>query len=131
MKAGVEHRVPLSDAAIRVLETVKPLKASDESFVFLGGKTDKPLSDVAVSKALANVADSVTVHGLRSAFRDWAAENTAFPREVCEAALAHSNRDKVEAAYRRSDLFAQRAKLMDDWAEFCSPSSIEAKQAAE
>jgi integrase len=73
---------------------------------------------VAVSKALAAVADGVTVHGFRSTFRDWAAEATAYPREVAEAALAHTNRDKVEAAYRRSDLFEQRARLMREWAKF-------------
>jgi integrase len=131
MKAAVEHRVPLSDAAIDVLETMKAVKATDDSFVFPGGKKDKRLSDVAVSKALANVANDVTVHGMRSTFRDWAAECTAFPREVCEGALAHSNKDKVEAAYRRSDLLAQRAKLMQGWADFCTAPPAEKAEAAE
>jgi integrase len=75
---------------------------------------------VAVSKALAGVAAGVTVHGMRSTFRDWAAESTAYPREVAEGALAHTNRDKVEAAYRRSDLFDQRARMMAQWAAFCT-----------
>jgi integrase len=120
MKAAQEHRVPLSDAALAILNTVAPLKSADNGLVFPGGKKGKPLSDVAVSKALAAVADGVTVHGMRSTFRDWAAESTAYPREVAEAALAHTNRDKVEAAYRRSDLFDQRARLMRDWAAFCT-----------
>jgi integrase len=76
---------------------------------------------VALSKALAAVADGFTVHGMRSTFRDWAAERAPnYPREVAEAALAHTNGDKVEAAYRRSDLFEQRARLMRDWAKYCT-----------
>jgi integrase len=118
MKAGQLHRVPLSEAALEVLKILQPLKAGDDALVFPGGRKGKPLSDVAVSKALAAVADGVTVHGFRSTFRDWAAEATAYPREVAEAALAHTNRDKVEAAYRRSDLFEQRARLMREWAKF-------------
>jgi integrase len=120
MKAKLEHRVPLSDAALNVLKIVLPLKNADDGLVFQGGRKGKPLSDVAVSKALAAVADNVTVHGMRSTFRDWCAESTSYPREVAEAALAHSNRDKVEAAYRRSDLFDQRARLMTQWGEFCT-----------
>ncbi len=120
MKAAQEHRVPLSDAALAILKVVEPLKNAPDGLVFPGGRRDKPLSDVAVSKALAAVADGFTVHGMRSTFRDWAAERTNFPREVAEAALAHTNRDKVEAAYRRSDLFEQRARLMREWAKFCT-----------
>ena len=120
MKAAAEHRVPLSDAAVAILKAVAPLQTADDGLVFHGGRKDKPLSDVAVSKALAAVSDGVTVHGMRSSFRDWAAERTSYPREVAEAALAHANRDKVEAAYRRSDLFEQRARLMRDWATFCT-----------
>jgi integrase len=119
MKAAQEHRVPLSDAALAILAAVAPLKSAADSLVFQGGRKGKPLSDVAVSKALASVADGVTVHGMRSTFRDWAAESTNYPREVAEAALAHTNRDKVEAAYRRSDLFEQRTRLMREWAAFC------------
>ena len=120
MKAAQEHRVPLSAAALAILQTVAPLERQDDGFVFPGGRQDKPLSDVAVSKTLAAVANAVTVHGMRSTFRDWVAENTNYPREVAEAALAHTNRDKVEAAYRRSDLFEQRVRLMRDWAEYCT-----------
>ena len=120
MKAKIEHRVPISDAALELLKVMQPLKGADDELVFPGGRRGQPLSDVAVSKALAAVADGFTVHGMRSTFRDWAAESTNFPREVAEAALAHTNRDKVEAAYRRSDLFEQRARLMREWAAFCS-----------
>ncbi len=123
MKAKVEHRVPLSDAALDVLKIVLPLKSADDGLVFQGGRKGQPLSDVAVSKALAAVAAGVTVHGMRSAFRDWAAERTAYAREVAEAALAHTNRDRVEAAYRRSDLFDLRARLMRDWAAFCTSTN--------
>jgi len=130
MKAKVEHRVPLSDAALDVLKIVLPLKAADDGLVFQGGRKGQPLSDVAVSKALAAVADGVTVHGMRSAFRDWAAELTAYPREVAEAALAHANCDKVEAAYRRSDLFDVRTRLMRDWADFCSAPVVKGGEVA-
>jgi integrase len=130
MKAGQEHRVPLSDAALAILKAVAPLKSAPDGLVFPGGRKGKPLSDVAVSKALAAVAEGATVHGMRSSFRDWAAENTSYPREVAEAALAHTNRDKVEAAYRRSDLFDQRARLMMQWAAYCTcPAGKSAKVA--
>jgi integrase len=112
MKAKVEHRVPLSDTALAILNPLKPLQTAPDGLVFPGGRKASPLSDVAVSKALAAVAANVTVHGMRSTFRDWCAESTSYPREVAEAALAHTNRDKVEAAYRRSDFFDQRARLM-------------------
>jgi integrase len=119
MKAGQVHRVPLSDAALEILKQLLPLKKEPDSLVFPGGKKARPLSDVAVSKALAAAADGVTVHGMRSAFRDWAAEATIYPREVAEVALAHRNPDRVEAVYRRSDLFDQRARMMGDWAVYC------------
>jgi integrase len=120
MKAGVEHRVPLSAAALAVLEAVKPSRDADDGLVFQGGRKGKPLSDVALSKALAAVAHGVTVHGCRSTFRDWAAESTNFPREIAEAALAHTNKDKVEAAYLRGDHFEKRARMMDAWAVHCT-----------
>ncbi len=120
MKAGLDHRVPLSAAAVAILKTMKPLKTAGNGLVFPGGKKSQPLSDVAVSKALAAVADGVTVHGMRSTFRDWCAESTNYAREVAEAALAHSNPDKTEAAYQRSDLLEKRARLMNDWAKHCT-----------
>jgi integrase len=121
MKAGREHRVPLSDAAVAVLRRVILLRDREHGdFVFPGGRSGRPLSDVAVSKA-AKVAggDDATVHGFRSTFRDWCAEATGYPREVAEAALAHVVRDKTEAAYQRGDFFDKRRKLMAEWATFC------------
>ncbi len=118
MKAAKEHRVPLCDAAIDILKEVAPLRAEQRGdLLFPGQKAGKPLSDVAVSKALHIAAGTkaVTIHGLRSTFRDWAAEETDYPREVAEMALAHTIGDKVEAAYRRGDLFAKRRQMMDDW----------------
>lgn len=119
MKAGQAHRVPLSDAALAILKQLLPLKKEPDDLVFPGGKKKRPLSDVAVSKALGAVVDGVTVHGMRSAFRDWAAEASTYPREVAEVALAHRNPDRVEAAYRRSDLFEQRTRMMGDWESYC------------
>ncbi len=123
MKAGKEHRVPLSKAAVAVLTEMQKAKPDyrPNHFVFRGGRTGEPLSDMALLKTLERMGrDDLTVHGFRSTFRDWAAEQTNFPREVCEHALAHSLPDKVEAAYRRSDLFEKRRKLMDAWARYCA-----------
>ena len=115
MKAGREHRVPLSP---RALEIAKAQSAGP--FLFAGGKEREPLSDMAMLKLLGRMGrKGVTVHGFRSTFRDWAAERTSYPREVCEMALAHSISDKVEAAYRRGDLFEKRKRLMLEWARFC------------
>ena len=120
MKMGAEHRVPLSEAALDVLREVAKLRQG-EGLVFPGIPASKPLSSAALFKMLRrmNRAD-ITVHGFRSTFRDWCAETTNYPREVCEAALAHSVGDRVEAAYRRGDLFEKRRKLMDAWADYCS-----------
>jgi len=118
MKGGREHRVPLSAGALAILEAVRPLRdAKRGDLVFPGGNSGKPLSDVALSKALKLAAgdSSVTVHGLRSTFRDWVAEETDYPREVAEMALAHAIGDKVEAAYRRGDLFEKRREMMGEW----------------
>lgn len=113
MKAGQEHRVPLSTAALAVIgEPGRP-----DAFVFPSPRA-KAMSDVAVSKILKSVVASATVHGLRSSFRDWAGETTSHPREVIEHALAHQLRDKAEAAYARGTLFQKRRKLMEDWAAF-------------
>jgi len=119
MKAGREHRVPLSQ---RVLEIVKAMYGAHNSdFVFAGQKTGKPLSVTALLVLLRRMKiDGATVHGFRSTFRDWAAECTNFPNEACEAALAHVIENKAEAAYRRGDLFDKRRKLMDAWAAYCA-----------
>ena len=118
MKAKREHRSPLSDAAIDLLNEMK--KARQGSFVFSGMKTNKPLSNMALLMTLRRMKrDDLTAHGFRSTFRDWAAERTAYPSEVAEMALAHAIGDRVEAAYRRGDLMEKRARMMQDWAEFC------------
>src|SRR5690242_410679 len=121
MKAGREHRVPLSAAALSVLREVAKCAAESEAFVFPGARAGKPLSNMAMSAVLRRMGrGELTVHGFRSAFRDWCAEATNYPREVAEAALAHTVADKVEAAYRRGDLFRKRRQLMEAWARFCA-----------
>ena len=114
MKGAREHRVPLSPQALAILDGIGRKESGP---VFLGTREGKPLSNMALLMTLRrmNRAD-LTAHGFRSTFRDWAAETTNFPREAAEAALAHTIGDKVEAAYRRGDLFEKRRKLMDAWA---------------
>lgn len=120
MKAGRTHRVPLPDAVLDVLKAVETMNSPDTCiYVFAGPSRRKPLTDVSVSKALHEVTSGATVHGMRSTFRDWASEQTSFPREVIELALAHVNKDRVEAAYLRSDLFKKRRDLMESWARHC------------
>jgi integrase len=117
MKAEQEHRVPLTDTAIKVLR----LLPHDGSYLFPGMKKDRPLSNVSMLKVLERMGkDSYTVHGFRSTFRDWAAENTNAPRELCEQVLAHQIAGKAEAAYFRSDLFEKRRQLMDSWAGYAT-----------
>lgn len=122
MKAGKLHRVPLSPPAIQLLR--KMLERRKDEFVFPSGKEGKPLSNMAGLALLGTMGRrDITIHGMRSTFRDWAAEQTACPREVVELALAHGIEDKVEAAYRRGDAFAKRKKLMADWAKYCATPS--------
>jgi len=116
MKAGKEHRVPLSSRAIELLKITNAL-GSD--YLFAGGKGGK-LSNMAMAMLLRRMDVDATVHGFRSGFRDWAAESTGFAHEVCEMALAHAIANQSEAAYRRGDLFDKRRKLMDAWAAFCA-----------
>jgi len=123
MKAKREHRVPLSDQAVALLESLPRLKGSD--FVFWGMKGTE-LSDMTLTAVMRRMGLDYTVHGFRSSFRDWAAERTAFPREVAEAALAHTNADKVEAAYLRSDLFEKRRALLQLWATFVHTPTLSA-----
>ncbi len=123
MKAAREHRVPLSDAALDVLREVAKLRTNPEAegFVFPGGKAGKPLSSMALLMLLRRMGrGDLTAHGFRSTFRDWCAEATNYPREVAEAALAHTLRDKTEAAYQRGDLMEKRRRLMTEWAAFCA-----------
>jgi integrase len=130
MKAGKEHRVPLPEAAVAIVDATGPLQGTNRKFVFPGGRPDKPLSNMAMTAVLRRMGrGDLTVHGFRSTFRDWAAERTNFPNEVVEMALAHAVGDKVEAAYRRGDLFDKRRKLMDAWAAFCA-SKVEAREKA-
>ena len=124
MKAGREHRVPLSPRCIEILEKAKSW-GGEEGDVFPGRSAGKPLSNMAFLMTLRRMDLKITSHGFRSAFRDWAAERTNFTREVCEMALAHTIRDKAEAAYRRGDLFDKRRQLMDAWANYATASGGE------
>jgi integrase len=116
MKASREHRVPLSSRCLAILAAAKQLAKSE--FVFPGRSLDKPLSQMSMLMVLRRMKIKATVHGFRSSFRDWASEQTNFPRDVCEMALAHTIRDKTEAAYRRGDLVEKRRELMNAWAIF-------------
>ncbi|MBL6864049.1 MAG: tyrosine-type recombinase/integrase [Rhodospirillales bacterium] len=119
MKADREHRVPLSDRAINVLVKMQVVAVSN--YIFPSGQSNKPLSNMAFLQQLKRMnRNDLTVHGFRSTFRDWAAERTAYPGEMAEMALAHSVGNKVEAAYRRGDMFEKRRNMMNAWAEFCS-----------
>jgi integrase len=118
MKAGKEHRVPLSDAAMSILEGMQAIRSGD--YVFPGARRKGPLIEKAMLLVLRRMGHAdLTVHGFRSSFRDWAAERTAFPAEVAEMALAHTVANRVEAAYRRGDMFQKRRQLADAWAAFC------------
>jgi integrase len=124
MKSGRDHRVPLSARALEVLRRARKL-AGDSKYVFAGRSPDQSLSNMALLMALRRLRAGATVHGFRSAFRDWASERTNFSREVCELALAHTIRDKTEAAYRRGDLLDKRRELMDTWANFASAAQAD------
>lgn len=123
MKASREHRVPLSSRSIAIVEALKHDEPSREMFVFPGSKPESSLSNMAFLMLLRRMKlEELTVHGFRSTFRDWAAEHTDFPSELAELALAHTIGNKVEAAYRRGDMFEKRRTLMEAWAEACSPT---------
>ena len=120
MKGGRPHRVPLSDRALAILATLA--KGRTDELVFPSAKSGRPLSGMAMVMCLRRMqVDGVTVHGFRSAFRDWAGDTTEFPRELAEAALAHVAGDETERAYRRSDALESRRKLMSAWGAFCEP----------
>jgi integrase len=117
MKAGREHRVPLSDDALEILKSVPREDCNNNVFI---GPRSGGLSNMAMAALLDRMnRNDITVHGFRSTFRDWAAEQTNYPNHVVEMALAHTVGNKVEAAYRRGDLFEKRQRLMVDWARFC------------
>lgn len=118
MKAGVEHRVPLGDRALQILKTIRPY--AGKTYVFISGKEDKPMSQMSMAMLLRRMDYlDITVHGMRSTFREWAGECTEYSFEVCEQALAHRLPDAVAAAYLRSDFFDKRVNLMKDWATLC------------
>lgn len=120
MKAGKEHRVPLSDAAVSLLESLPRVKGVN--YVFPAPRGGQ-LSDMTLTAVLRRLEVPAVPHGFRSTFRDWAAERTNYPREAAEMALAHAIGDKVEAAYRRGDLFEKRRLMMTDWATYCAKSA--------
>jgi integrase len=126
MKGGVEHRVPLPPRAVEIV------RAQPEGvYVFPGGKGGRPLSNMAMLALLRRMGrEDLTVHGFRSSFRDWAAECTTYPHQVCEKALAHAVSDATEAAYRRGDLFEKRRRLMAEWATHCGRPAKAAKVVA-
>jgi integrase len=120
MKAGREHRVPLSDQALKVIEKVTPLRESNnaDNHVFPGNRRGRPLSNTATEMLLRRMRENVTTHGFRSSFRDWVGDRTDFAREVAEAALAHTVGDETERAYRRGDALSKRRELMQVWADY-------------
>lgn len=121
MKAGIEHRVPLTDAALTILDRVEVVRRGE--YVFPGQKPDRPLSIMAMEMMLRRMKVDVTVHGFRSSFRDWAGESTSFPREIAETALAHVVGDATERAYRRGDALEKRRALMEAWSAFVTTKS--------
>jgi integrase len=116
MKAGIEHRVPLTSRALAIIEWMAEIRTGD--LVFPGQRRRQPLSKTALA---ALVPGAATVHGFRSSFRDWAGEETSFPREIAEQALAHETGDATERAYRRGDALQKRRALMEAWANYCVP----------
>lgn len=136
MKAGVEHRVPLSDAALQILDTLPRIQGNP--YLFPSIHHSKSLSNMALLQVMRKLGygkvqtesdvvkrgDAVP-HGFRSSFRDWSGEISPFPRDVAEMALAHVIENKAEAAYRRGDLFAKRRKMMQAWSEFLHPKSVD------
>jgi integrase len=119
MKGGLAHRVPLAPSAVDLLQAMQERRASE--YVFSGVTVGAPLSNTAMLKMLGLMGrGDLTVHGFRASFTDWAHEQTSFPGVVIDMALAHKVSDKVEAAYRRGDLFNKRRQLMEAWADYCS-----------
>lgn len=128
MKAGREHVVPLSATALSIVQRIS---SGDADLVFARSKDGRPLSNMAMLKLLERMGRAdLTVHGFRSTFRDWAAEQTNFPNHVVEMALAHAIGDKVEAAYRRGGLLEKRRQLMDAWAKYCGSATMAVVEAA-
>lgn len=116
MKAGREHRVPLSDALVAMLKTM-PHRTGP---LFPGGQRNPTITTDAAQNLVKALRTGLTAHGFRSTFRDWTGDQTAYSRDVAEMALAHAIKDKTEAAYRRRDMLERRARLMQDWATYCT-----------
>jgi len=123
-KRGVEHVIPLSQAAMDVFDAAKAHRRGGSDFVFQGMKLGKPLSDMTLTKVLRDMEVDATVHGFRSSFKDWAAETTQFANEVSEAARHHAIGNKSEAAYRRGNLLDKRRNLMEVWGGYCGGTVV-------
>ena len=121
MKAGVAHRIPLPSRCMEILQEAQTI-SQGSGFIFEGTKPSKPLSENTFNKLMKELGLEVHAHGFRTSFRTWTQEKTNYPREIAEAALAHSLRDKAEAAYARSDLLEKRTEMMEAWANFISAS---------
>ena len=121
MKAGIEHRVPLSNRCMEILDEAKNINQGS-GYIFEGTKPEKPLSENTFNKLMKELGLEVHAHGFRTSLRTWTQEKTHYPNEVAEAALAHSLKDSAEAAYARSDLLEKRAEMMEAWAQFISAS---------
>ena len=124
MKAGNEHRVPLFSAALHLLNALPRMGGTDLVFPAPRGGQ---MSDMTLSAVLRRMVMPAVPHGFRSTFRDWAAERTNYPRDAAEMALAHTIGNKVEAAYRRGDLFEKRRAMMSEWADFLAVPEVKAK----
>jgi hypothetical protein len=122
MKADRPHRVPLSGPAIEILLALKDNSTPDKREYVFAEPTGRPLSEKALRRACHRIDTTVSVHGLRSTFRDWVGDNTKFPRELAELALAHKLRDATEDAYRRGDALEKRRPMMEAWSRFCGPA---------
>ena len=127
MKVDREHHVPLTPQAMDVIERARVFRCEASDLVFPGQRPKLPMSDMTLLKIVRDMDLDCTVHGFRSSFRDWVAEETDYQGEVAEAALAHTISNKVEAAYRRTDFFAKRKSLMRDWANFCLTQASKVK----
>ena len=123
MKSSKEHSIPLSLRAVEILKQMREIRTSN--YIFQGGITGKGLSNAAMDKLLQKTLGyDCTVHGFRSTFRDWAANETDYPNEICELALAHTIKNQAEAAYRRGDMLEKRLKMMEAWLAYCETPRI-------
>jgi integrase len=123
--AKKDHRIPVPDRAIEIVQEMAAVRTCD--LIFPGRDGQRPIGEAGMRQLCQRLNPTITPHGFRSTFRDWAAERTNFPREVAEQALAHMIGNKVEAAYRRGDLFEKRRKLMVAWADYCGRPSVDAE----